>query len=122
MLVVEDNEDARIMLHRLLESHGHAVDDAVDGMDGLDKLLASPPDAAVIDIGLPKIDGYQLARRVRTALDPAPVMIAITGYGQPADRERAIEAGFDVFLVKPVDVHELARALARCRRPIAANA
>lgn len=122
VLVVEDNEDARVMLHQLLESHGHAVDDAADGMDGLDKLLASPPDAAVIDIGLPRIDGYQLARRVRKALDPAPVMIAITGYGQPADRERAIEAGFDVFLVKPVDIHELARALARCKRRVAANA
>lgn len=122
VLVVEDNDDARVMLHHLLESHGHSVDDAADGLAGLDKLLASRPDAAVIDIGLPKIDGYQLVRRVRKALDPAPVMIAITGYGQPADRERAIEAGFDVFLVKPVDIQELTRALARCKRRVAARA
>jgi CheY-like chemotaxis protein len=70
------------------------------------------PDVALIDIGLPGLDGYQVARALRAAEGRRIRLIALTGYGQPEDRQRALDAGFDAHLVKPVDVDELARVLA----------
>ena len=119
ILIVEDNEDARVMLRTLLESHGQLVEDANDGMSGLTAALATPPDVMIVDLGLPKIDGFQLARQIRIALSDAPYLIAMTGYGQPSDRERAIGAGFDAFLVKPVEYAELERVLATTKRRFA---
>ncbi|HWN03252.1 MAG TPA: response regulator, partial [Candidatus Dormibacteraeota bacterium] len=103
VLIVEDNDDAREMLRHLLEQAGHEVHEAVDGLAGLDRTLALRPDAAVIDIGLPGLDGYEVARRVRAAGHADVLLVAVTGYGQSGDRQRSGEAGFDAHLTKPVD-------------------
>jgi signal transduction histidine kinase/CheY-like chemotaxis protein len=113
VLVVEDNADGRETLRDLLEMWGHEVEVAEDGPAGLRRLLASPPDVAIVDIGLPGLDGYELARQVRGLLDGSrPRLIAMTGYGQPEDQQRALDAGFDTHLVKPVEPGELLEALA----------
>jgi CheY-like chemotaxis protein/two-component sensor histidine kinase len=113
VLVVEDNDDAREMLQRLLEMDGHRVRVAHDGAAGLSALLAQVPEIAFIDVGLPEIDGYELARRVRAELGERrpPILVAITGYGQAEDRKRTREAGFDEHLVKPVDYETLSGVL-----------
>ncbi len=114
VLVVDDNRDARETLQDLLEMWGYRVVTASDGPQGLDLALAEPgPDVALIDIGLPGLDGYEVARRVRMRRSRgAPRLVALTGYGQPEDRRRALEAGFDAHLVKPVDPEVLIQALA----------
>lgn len=112
ILVVEDNEDSRDMLQMLLEARGHTVAVAADGTGGLAALLAGDHDVALLDIGLPGVDGYEVARRVREQVPArATRLIAITGYGQIEDRARALGAGFDDHLVKPVSVHDLERVL-----------
>jgi signal transduction histidine kinase len=113
VLVIEDNADARESLRQLLELSGHRVQVAADGAAGLEALRAHPFDLALVDIGLPKMNGYEVARRIR-AEGPArrPILVALTGYGAADDRERALEAGFDRHLVKPVDDAVLERLLA----------
>jgi signal transduction histidine kinase/ActR/RegA family two-component response regulator len=112
VLVVEDNDDARETLQLLLEAWGYRVQTAADGWEGLEKVLAVQPDVAIVDIGLPKLNGYEVARRVRAHMDESsPRLIAVTGYGQPEDRRRALEAGFDHHLAKPVRADELSRLL-----------
>jgi signal transduction histidine kinase len=114
VLIVEDNADARDTLKRMLELDGHRVRVAVDGPTALAALQAAVPDVALIDIGLPQMDGYELARRIRAELnDRRPLLVAVTGYGLPEDRRRAHEAGFDFHLVKPVDFTQLADVLTR---------
>ena len=123
VLVVEDNRDGRESLRDLLEIWGHRVELAEDGYDGLAKALSVHPDVALVDIGLPGIDGNELARRIRASMNgDCPCLIAMTGYGQPEDRNRALEAGFDTYLVKPVEPDVLSRLLAetRERRPATA--
>ena len=109
------------ILITLLESMGHRVEVAVDGVSGLDKALAHAPDVALVDVGLPQIDGYEIARRIRDASRGGrrPYLVAITGYGLAEDRARAFEAGFDAHLVKPVDPDELERLLATAPAPVA---
>jgi signal transduction histidine kinase/ActR/RegA family two-component response regulator len=117
VLLIEDNADAREMLRSALELSGHTVEEAADGRDGLARAEAEPPDVAVIDIGLPGIDGYEVARRLRRLAEGGDMfLIALTGYGQPEDRRRSEEAGFDAHLVKPVDPDALERALTAERR------
>jgi PAS domain S-box-containing protein len=111
VLVIEDNDDAREMLRNLLRMFGHEVHEACDGARGLEEARRLRPDAALIDIGLPGMDGYEVARRIRADL-PGARLVALTGYGQPEDRERALAAGFDAHLVKPVDPDQLQRLLA----------
>jgi CheY-like chemotaxis protein len=114
VLVVEDNADARETLKRMLELAGHRVRVAVDGPEALEAMHSAVPDVALIDIGLPKMDGYEVARRIRADLhEKRPLLVAITGYGLPEDRNRSREAGFDMHLVKPVDSMTLAEVLAR---------
>ena len=115
ILIVEDNADARETLCRLLEFGGHRVRTAADGAEGLDAALAALPEVAFVDIGLPKLDGYEVARRIRAAKDGGrPLLIALTGYGLEEDRQRALAAGFDAHLVKPVSEGELEKLLAAC--------
>jgi two-component system CheB/CheR fusion protein len=91
------------MLRHVLESLGHEVHEAADGLSGLDRALALAPDAVVVDIGLPGLDGYGIARRLREAGRRDTLLVAVTGYGQPGDRLRSSEAGFDAHLTKPID-------------------
>jgi len=107
ILLVEDNRDGRETMRVLLELLGYKVCVAEDGSSGLARALAWAPEVALLDIGLPGIDGYQVARQLRFAFGRAIYLIAHTGYGQPEDRYRAFEAGFDAHLVKPVDLNEL---------------
>jgi len=117
ILLVEDNADAREALRVLLELEGHAVEAAAEGQEALELVRAKSPDVALVDIGLPGIDGFEVARRVRAQGGRRPVLIALTGYGQPEDRQRASEAGFDHLLVKPVDPTTLATLLATLEIP-----
>jgi CheY-like chemotaxis protein len=104
VLVVDDNIDAAATLEVLLKSLGHEACAAYDGHQALRMAVEFRPDVVLLDIGMPGLDGYEVARRLR-ALKPAHPMriVAITGWGQEADRSRSREAGFDVHLVKPVD-------------------
>jgi signal transduction histidine kinase/ActR/RegA family two-component response regulator len=111
VLVVEDNSDAREMLRHLLNLAGHDVHEAADGPGGLEAALRLRPDIALVDVGLPGFDGYQLARRVRGSTGPSIYLVALTGYGQPDDRRQAMEAGFDAHLVKPVNPDALLAAI-----------
>ena len=111
VLVVEDNDDSRELLCAALSRRGHAVFSAGDGPSGVEAALMRRPKVLLIDIGLPGLNGYEVARRVRHELGPEVFMIAITGYGQPEDRRRALEAGFDLHLIKPLDVAEIDRLL-----------
>ena len=114
VLLIEDNDDTRHMLEAALAAGGHSVRSARDAAGGLALAAQAPPDVALIDIGLPDMDGYELARRLRTARGCERLsMVAITGYGRPEDRQRAVEAGFAVHLTKPVTPERLRRALAR---------
>jgi two-component system CheB/CheR fusion protein len=113
VLIVEDNADARRSLAILLRLEGHQVAEAPDGEAGLSAMVQSPPDVALVDIGLPRLDGYQLARRAREnpALDNT-LLVAVTGYGQDSDRRAILEAGFDEHLVKPISADQIADVLA----------
>jgi len=111
VLLVEDNPDGRDTLRLLLQMYGYEVEVAEDGGAGVDKALGWRPDAAVVDIGLPVLNGYEVAERVRASLGRSVYLIALTGYAQFADRQRAYQAGFDVHLTKPADPDELYRLL-----------
>jgi CheY-like chemotaxis protein len=114
ILVVEDNADGRETLRLLLQLWGYQVAAAGDGPQGLHNALANPPDVGLIDIGLPGMDGYELARELRAALGSDVYLIAMTGYGQPHDRQAALEAGFDAHMVKPVSPVALQDFLSNC--------
>jgi len=112
VLIVEDDRDGRAALVELLRLWGYEVTMADDGVAGAQHAEEYRPAVALVDIDLPGIDGYEVARKIRTAYPTdAPVLIALTGFGQPADQRRALEAGFDFHLVKPVDPPQLARLL-----------
>ena len=85
---------------------------AEDGKDGLDLILRERPDLALVDVGLPRVDGYELARRTKAACGDGVRVVALTGYGRQEDRLKAVEAGFDEHFVKPVEVEALSRLLA----------
>jgi two-component system, sensor histidine kinase len=112
VLIVEDNQDAQDALKCLLELWGHEVMVASDGASGIQSALAHRPDVALVDLGLPTVDGYEVARQIRAAVGAAaPLMIALTGYGAPEQRAQALSAGFDLHIVKPVDPDRLATLL-----------
>ena len=113
VLVVEDNDDARHMLVAALALDGHQVHAAPDGESGLELARQAPPDVALIDIRLPGMDGYEVARRLRAANKRRRIaLVALTGFGQSEDRRRAFDAGFDAHLVKPVNADRLKRVIA----------
>ncbi len=114
IVIVDDHPDVRETLRMLLKAWGHRVEEAETGERGLEIIQSSHPDAVLLDIGLPDLDGCSVARTVRSAPGgDACLLVAITGYGAAADRLRTREAGFDAHLTKPLDKDELARLLAR---------
>jgi len=116
ILIIEDNDDARQMLRATLALGGHEVSEAHDGRSGIAAAIKARPHAVLIDIGLPDIDGYEVARRLRSStLDGKVGLIAVTGYGQPEDERRALEAGFDAHLTKPVEPERLEELIAALR-------
>ena len=116
ILLVEDSEDARHMLQMLLMLAGHEVYAAVDGPSGLEMARTKRPDIAVIDLGLPGMDGFEVARQLRAGSEKEVRLIALSGYGQPEDRRKTLDAGFDMHLVKPVDPAHLSTAIAAVRK------
>jgi CheY-like chemotaxis protein len=112
VLIVDDNRDGADLLADALELQGFATTIAHDGATALELAPRFAPDVALLDIGLPEMDGFEVARRLRTQAAPLK-LIAITGYGQAEDRERSRSAGFDDFVVKPVDLARLRSILDR---------
>ncbi|MFL6694317.1 MAG: response regulator, partial [Ramlibacter sp.] len=113
ILVADDNADALETMATLLEMEGHRVDVAPDGERALAAAQAMRPDVAVLDIGMPGLNGYEVARRIRSEPWGAGIrLIALTGWGQAEDVERAHAAGFDHHVTKPVDLHALQELVA----------
>jgi signal transduction histidine kinase/ActR/RegA family two-component response regulator len=122
VLIVDDNEDAAGMLGMLVRALGYEPVVEYHPRDALERMAANPPEICLLDVGLPEMDGYELAKAIRRQLGPAPAtLIAITGYGQPHDREDALRAGFDEHIVKPVERSKLAQLLAEAGRPCLAS-
>jgi PAS domain S-box-containing protein len=111
ILLIEDNADARDMARLGLELLGQTVFEAADGETGIQMALADPPDAVIVDIGLPGLDGYEVGRRLREALGGRTRLVALTGYGQREDRRRVRDAGYDVHLLKPAGPADILRAV-----------
>ena len=117
LLVVEDDPDIAMALRLLLTRAGHQVAHAKDGRTGLRDAYTERPELVILDIGLPGMDGYEVARTLRA--DPATrglLLVALTGYGTDADRQRALEAGFDRHITKPLSREALEAALAALPR------
>jgi CheY-like chemotaxis protein len=113
VLLIEDNDDGREMMATMLGTFGYPVLQAGDGLEGVRMACAHVPDVALVDIGLPGIDGYEVARRLRQEAATSGVrLIALTGYGLAEDQRRVLEAGFDTHLVKPVELNTLLDQLA----------
>lgn len=113
IVIVEDNPDVRELLRLKLRRLGHTVDAVGDGHAGVTAIVDGKPDLALVDIGLPGLDGYEVASQVRESLGPDVVLVAVSGFGQPEDKRRAMEAGFDEHITKPADVTDIENLLAR---------
>ena len=122
VLLIEDNDDGREMMATMLTACGYPVRQAADGLQGVAMALSTAPEVALVDIGLPGIDGYEVARRLRQNDGTRHIkLIALTGYGLAEDRRRVLEAGFDLHLVKPVDINHLLNAITQCATAQAAE-
>ncbi|MGH7271136.1 MAG: response regulator, partial [Polyangiaceae bacterium] len=116
VLVVDDNEDAAEMLRDWLIASGHEASAVHDGASALDAAARVAPEVVLLDLGLPVMDGFEVARRLRAqATFDATTIVAVTGYGQSPDKARSADAGFDAHLVKPVDLDVLERLIDRAR-------
>ena len=114
ILIVDDNADAREVLATLMALHGHEVLTAESGASAVEKARSLAPQLVIMDIGLPDMDGYEAARHIRAlGMSPAPKLVALTGYGQPSDVERAHTAGFDAHLLKPAAFDDVLATVAR---------
>jgi signal transduction histidine kinase len=112
VLLIEDNEDGREMMATMLATYGFPTRQAADGIEGVQMAADEAPDVALVDIGLPGMDGYEVARRLRASEPTQHIkLIALTGYGLAEDQRRVLEAGFDLHLVKPVDMDQLLAAI-----------
>jgi CheY-like chemotaxis protein len=121
ILIVEDNEDSALSLQMLLEALGYATRVVHDGEGAVEAACADFPDVILMDIGLPRMSGYEAARRIRADCGQKPIMIiALTGWGQEDDRRQSAEAGIDHHLVKPLDLGQLRLLLEPARPPGAA--
>jgi two-component system, chemotaxis family, CheB/CheR fusion protein len=116
ILIVDDNPDAALGLGMLLDHYGHAVELAADGSAALEKAASFAPDVLLLDIGLPRLNGYDVARQVRASGDKKPLLIAVTGYCDA--EQRCVEAGFDAHLLKPADLEYLQSLLLQRRQAL----
>src|SRR5262245_25190757 len=107
VLVVDDYPDCAEGMARLLRRAGHEVDVALDGKAALQRARARPPDVVLLDIAMPGMDGYEVARQLRALFQGNVRLVAVTAYVFEEDRQRCLEAGFDLHLVKPVDPTEV---------------
>jgi two-component system CheB/CheR fusion protein len=122
VLIVEDHADTAEAMALLLHIHGHAVEAFSNGPTALERAEAEPPDVVLLDIALPGMDGYEVARRLREQRgEKRPLLIAVTGYGREEDRRRSAEAGIDLHLLKPADMAQLERLLRGFQRIIAGS-
>jgi CheY-like chemotaxis protein len=118
ILIVDDNKDAADSMALLVETAGHCARTAYDGQQALDLASAFAPDVLLLDLGVPGLNGFEIARRIRRQPWGKTVsLIAVTGWGQEQDRRRTAEAGFDAHLIKPVGTADLLNALKACGRP-----
>lgn len=114
VLVVDDTADSVLSFIMLLEASGHQVETASDGPTGLQAAIRFRPEVVLLDIGLPGLNGYEVARRIREQSHLAGiVLIALTGYGQDSDRDASLQAGFDYHLVKPARIEQIQEILTR---------
>jgi DNA-binding response OmpR family regulator len=116
VLIIEDNRDSRESLRMVVECWGHIVEVAADGLQGVQTALDWRPETAIVDIGLPLVDGFRVAEQLRATLRETIFLIALTGYHTTQERDRALDCGFDVFLPKPADLDRLANLL--CQRGV----
>jgi CheY-like chemotaxis protein len=117
VVVVDDNYDANFGIAKLLERSGFEVAGrAYDGLAGLNLIKSTHPDVAILDIAMPALDGYELARRIHRELDSPPRLVALTGFGQDSDKAVAAEAGFDAYFRKPADWSAMESLLAKYAR------
>ena len=116
ILIIEDNADARATLQLLLTLLGHHVGAVSDGAHGVETALAGRPNVALVDLGLPGLDGLEVARRLRAGLGASVLLVALTGHASEDDRRDALEAGFDAHLAKPVNLDSLKELLAEAAR------
>ena len=120
--MVDDNRDAAVSLATLLGVMGNETRTAHDGLEALAVGAAFRPDVVLLDIGMPRLNGYDTARRIRQGpWGRSAVLVALTGWGQDEDRRRSLEAGFDHHLVKPVDLSALQELLAQAQPQKASN-
>ncbi len=108
ILVVDDNQDSRELVVKILKNRGYQMIEAVDGEEALEKAIAENPDLILLDISIPKIDGYEVTRRLKSQIKfkDTPI-IALTAHAMKGDREKALEAGCEGHISKPIDIHEL---------------
>ena|SRR5688572_25873852 len=117
VVVVDDNYDANVGISRLLERSGFQVAGrAYDGMAGLNLIKSTQPDVAILDIAMPALNGFELARRIHSEIDSPPRLVALTGFGQESDKTEAAEAGFDAYFRKPADWSAMESLLAKYAR------
>lgn len=107
ILVVDDNKDSRELVIKILRAKGHQLIEAVDGEDALEKVAAEHPDLVLMDISLPKIDGHEVTRRLKSNAKFASIpVIALTAHAMKGDREKALAAGCVDYIAKPINVHD----------------
>jgi two-component system, cell cycle response regulator DivK len=108
ILVVEDNEDSRELAVKVLKNKGYLVIAAVDGEDAVEKAIAEKPDLILLDISLPKLDGYEVAKKLKSMAEFQEIpIVALTAHAMKGDREKVIVAGFEGYITKPINVREL---------------
>jgi two-component system cell cycle response regulator DivK len=108
LLIVDDNQDSRELVVKIMKNKGYQIFEAVDGEDALEKAMAEKPDLILMDISIPKINGYEVTRRLKSQVDFKNIpIIALTAHAMKGDREKALEAGCEGYISKPINVHEL---------------
>ena len=108
ILIVEDNQDSRELVVKILKNRGYQLIEAVDGEDALEKAIAERPDLILMDISIPKIDGYEVTRMLKSRKEfKYTPIIALTAHAMKGDREKAMESGCEGYIAKPINIHEL---------------